>query len=163
MAVTRREILLSTTIGTLPTISGCADFPAHREISIGEISTTQIESGWNLEMTVVNDNTINTKEANFHDVKVHVYSQDRTEIGEGTVGELTHKHNVNDGKEISIKCQSFPYVVTFSAKESPCEKNTDVMIGIYDGKHEGDFIWRTDYRECNEGLPPKFSTTQPLP
>lgn len=163
MTVTRREIVISAIIGTFSAISGCIDYPTHREISIGAISAAQTESGWELKLTVVNDNTINGEKADFHDVRVHVYSRNKKKVCERTIGELTHKQNVNDGKDVSIKCQSFPYVVTFSAQESPCEKNTEIMIGRYTGKQNGEFIWATEYRECNEGLPPKFSTTQPLP
>lgn len=159
----RRKMLTLLGSASVPVISGCADYPPHREISIGAISARRTESSWSLKLSVANDNTIGNEEANFHDVVVYAYSKQGQEIGKREIGDLTHEYSVNDGKDVTLDCQSFPYAVTFDAKESPCDENTKIMIGRYDGMRDGNYVWATDYRECGEGLPPEFSTTQSLP
>lgn len=161
--INRRKVLVLASLLGIPAASGCADYPPHREISIAAIAASQTETGWQLELTVANDNTISTDEANFHSVTVHVYSKSGNEVGEQDIGTLSHEYTINDGKDVTIACSSFPYVVTFSAQESPCEKNTEIMIGRYDGTHDGAYVWTTEYRECDEGLPPEFSTPESVP
>jgi hypothetical protein len=158
--IERREAITQIGLISIFAISGCADFPPHREISIDAISASQTESGWTLKVSVVNDNTVGNEEANFHNVTVYAYSKHGKEVGERTIGDLTYEYDVNNGKDVTVECRVFPHVVTFDAEESPCDENTDIIIGRYDGKQNGKHVWATDYRECREGLPPESSTAE---
>lgn len=144
-------------------LAGCPDFPQHREISAESIAAEKTDSTWRLHLTVENDNTIGNDRANFHDVVVLVYSGERTEIASREIGVLPFDRNVNDGLSMTLDCPEFPYIVTLDAEETPCDENAAIVVARFDGKQDGEYVWSTDYRECNEGLPPAVPTAKSLP
>lgn len=155
----RRETLEITAGGLSALLAGCVtpvDYPNSRALTVSAISATESERGWRLNLTVSNSNTYGTHRADFHDVTVHVYSEAREPVCRKDIGTVSYTQDVNNGVDVTLSCDGFPHLVTFSAAESPCEETTRIDVLVYDRRVDGEYVWDGTYhRECNEGLPPQ--------
>lgn len=154
----RRDVLKITAGGLSTAGVGCVtpvDYPKSRTLTASAISASESESGWQLTLTVSNRNTYGSHQGDFHDVSVRVYSDDQEPICRKDVGTVSYRQDVNNGTEVTLSCDGFPQLVTFSAAESPCEEPTEIAVLVYDRRADGEYVWDgTLRRECNEELPP---------
>lgn len=158
----RRLAVEITAGGFFALLAGCVtpvDYPNSRALTASAISASESERGWQLTLTVSNSNTYGNHQADFHDVSVRVYSEQRELVCSKDVGTVSYQQDINNGIDVTLTCDGFPYLVTFSAAESPCEETTRIDVLIYDRQVHGDYVWDGTYRrECNEGLPPEVDT-----
>lgn len=143
----------------MPLVAGCGafDYPAHRSLSAHSISVEEEGSEWILTVEVTAGATgfaDDTKEA-FHDVVLLAYSENWELVGRGEVGDFPDISRI-ETREVTVRCDGFPHRITYDARESPCERNTEITILTYQGKQENvGRVWSdTDERNCGEGLPP---------
>lgn len=162
LPISRRGVLEITPGGLSALLVGCitpVDYPKSRTLTASAISASESERGWQLNLTVSNSNTFGNHQADFHDVSVHVYSEDRELVCSEDIGTVSYEQDINNGTDVTLSCDQFPFMVTFSATESPCEETIRIDVLVYDRQVDGEYVWDGTYhRECNEGLPPEVDT-----
>jgi len=152
----RRRTLLASILGSVtPLLAGCGVGDPWRELSFHDVSTQETDERWQVSFGVVKQHEGPDDLTTFHDVQVHAYAHDRTEVDSKAVGTISDRHGGGNGIPVEMACSAFPTMFTYSAAESPCDDNLQTLIRvvIYDEEHG----WkvRGHPRECGEGLPPE--------
>lgn len=156
----RRTLLrIGTAAAVLPALSGCGayDFPRDRSLDAVEIEVKEGASNWVLTVTVKAGATgfaDKSKEA-FHDVTLLAFDEDWNQVCSKPVGDFPSLDPV-ETRRVAVHCDGFPHHITFEAAESPCDKNTRILISSYSGSFDNvGRQWGNERRrKCNEGIPP---------
>jgi len=156
---TRRALIRGGTLIIAGALAGCPDSPQRRrELAIRHIEVgNESDAGTELRITVENLGTgSKTEWATFTDVTVLGYSSSGDLVCEKHVG------TVEPGTASflqTLRCDTFPALLTFAADQSPCDDDTFIRVARYNSSAEEDYSWDIEnYRECSEGLPPKIPT-----
>lgn len=156
--IPRRTLLTTLGSGLLVPITGCqGDFPSSKRLGMHVHSVERKGEEWTLEVTVFNDTTVDSHSADFHDVELFVYSPKRELLRAEPVGTVPYTQGINEGVRLTTTCDRTPYLLALRAKESPCDEETRIQFRYY----VGDGFWEPDYRNCDEGLPPKRRDGEP--
>lgn len=91
----------------------------------------------------------------FHDVRIVGYTKEGELVCEKDIGNVA-RQSTSGSNTLSLDCPSLPDIITFESTETPCEENTRIEVSYYRGREEGEHIWDSNYRECEEGLPPEW-------
>lgn len=156
----RRRSFVSTGLITVCVLSaGCMGFdsPRNREVGFSRISFEQdVEGEFEITIRPLKSATGESREWNtFHDVVLLGYSRTGIQICRHRFGQMAR-----NGTEVydpaTLNCDGFPVVFTFTARESPCDADTEVKIADYRGLHDGEHRWLAERRRtCGQGLPPE--------
>lgn len=153
----RRDFIGSIGVSLVAWSAGCGnpDAEPFRMLLFRDISIQKTEEGWRASFDVVNNSQARDELATFHDVRIHGYSRDRTEVCVKDIGTISDRWHEGNRMSVEMTCSAFPVMITFEAAESPCddEVRTVLAIAVYDDEEE----WSHDRysRNCGEGLPPE--------
>lgn len=156
----RRTLLQIGTVGALPAFGGCGayDFPRDRALDAIEIEVHKEASDWVLTLTVKAGATGFADESReaFHDVILLAFDEDWDQVCSKSVGDFSSLDPV-ETRQVTVQCDGFPHHITFQAAESPCDKNTRILISSYSGTFDNvGREWGNEReRECGEKLPPE--------
>lgn len=104
------------------------------------------DSTWVVHLTLVNHSTIRTDAGNFHGVRVVAYSRQGSLVCSKRVGTVTHENRFfDDGVTVRMECSSFPYEITATARESPCNATVEIQMLRYDDERD---VYRASDRKC---------------
>lgn len=128
-----------------------------RELRFGHVEHEETADGWRVEYELVQESRTREEDRGFHNVRVHAYGPDRSEVGSKYLGHVIVLRPPGGGLSLSLTCSAAPTMLTYSADESPCDDvDTEIGIARYDDD-EGQ--WMTGYsRRCGEGLSPEPRT-----
>lgn len=145
---------LGTAAGAL--LAGCGQ-PGQapwRELSFRDMQVEETGDGWRITFELVKLAQAPDDLSTFHDVRVHAYNQNQTEICSEEIGTIAESYPGGNGLPIEMNCSVFPTMLTYGADESPCDEEvrTVISIAVYD--EENGWSLERHARECNEGLPP---------
>lgn len=155
-AVRRRDILavLGTSAGAL--LAGCTE-PSKgpwRLLTFGNVQVDETDEGWLVTFELQKQYRARDELGTFHNVRVHGYAENRSEVCSKELGTIERNYSGGDGLPVEMECSAFPTMLTYSAEETPCDEevNTIIDIAVYE-----DGRWLHDFysRECGEGLPPE--------
>ncbi len=143
-------------------LAGCVEISNYhdrdRRLSTGNISVvSESGAGLTLEVEISKSATGGDDEwETFHDVRLLGYTDEGTLVCERSLGDI---RNNGDVGTVRLQCDRFPAVITFDARESPCDDDTELKVAFYKGKREevGHYWLAEENRRCNEGLPPGTS------
>lgn len=154
----KRRAVLGTLAGSASAVfSGCGnpDGKPWRKLSFEDVELVETDDGWRLTFEIEKQHQASDDQEAFHDVRVHGYADDRSEVCTKRVGTVSGRHPGGDGLPVEITCSEPPTMLTYSAAESPCDEEVETIldIAIYREKHG----WSLDRysRDCDEGLPPE--------
>ena len=155
----RRRRLLATVGASLTVVTaGCEGFPEPggpwRQLTFGTIQVEEEENGWVVSFTLRKQHQGPEDLKAFHDVRVHGYDRNRTEVCSKRIGTIEDEYTGGSGLPVEMECSAFPTMLTYSAAESPCDENitTTLSVAVYD---EEDGWLVVEGRDCGEGLPPE--------
>lgn len=85
------------------------------------------------------------------------YSQKRELVCRKSLGNIgPSSETFEEWDKISVHCSDFPYLITFGARESPCNKTVEITLLQHIGTSADGREQYTGYeRKCHEGLPPE--------
>lgn len=153
----RRVLEIAGTTATIA-LAGCGN-PASgpvRKLTFQSVSVEENSGDVIASVDVANVNVASEELAKFHDVKVHGYTRNGTEVCSKAIGTVPGHRGSNNPVSVETQCSAFPSTLTFSADESPCDDDdvrTVLKIAVYD---EGNgWILGRHSRDCGEGLPPE--------
>jgi len=154
----RRRILLRSLFGSATALlAGCGNPNSNprRELSFGEVNTQETDSEWLVSFELVKKHQGPDDLTTFHDVRVHGYARDQTEVCSKTIGTISDRNGGGNGNFVEMRCSTFPTMLTYSVDESICndEIATIIDIALYD--EEDGWLSGRHSRECGEGLPPE--------
>lgn len=148
LRLTRREVLLASSMSGLSLLTGCqGDYAPGRELFIQDIESTQTESRWSFSITVTSND--NTEHGGFSNVRLVGYSEEGDAVCEERVGDMTDG-SMTVRKSVTLECDSFPHVIAPEAESSPCTESTYIDVRIYDGAAD---TWTSHEWECGESIP----------
>lgn len=163
----RRHLLQAVGAAGISSLSGCGawDFSRKRSLRAEEISIAQQQEEWQLTATVENKATgFDSSEGGFSNVTLVGYSKSGDTVCTESIGDVP---STGDGATRTVRttCTTFPFTITFSADESVCEDDTEILVSIYQGRRESvGHYWLADAeRECDEGLPPSIPDSTVTP
>ena len=154
--IKRRTLLGFLGLSPGVVLAGCGEPRGEpwRQLSFGDLRVKKSEGEWLVTFELLKDYQAPDQLGTFHDVRVHGYDENRSEVCSKELGTIEENHYGGNGLPVQLECSARPTMLTFSAEESPCDKeiHTEIDIATY---QEG--RWRLDYfsRECGEGLPPE--------
>jgi hypothetical protein len=119
------------------------------------VSTQETDERWQVSFGVVKLHEGPDDLTTFHDVRVHAYAHDQTEVGSKAIGTISDRHGGGNGIPVEMRCSALPTMLTYSVAESICNDEiiTRIHIALYD--EEDGWRWGGHSRECGEGLPPE--------
>lgn len=101
-----------------------------------------------VHLTLVNESVARTEDGNFHDVRVVAYSREDSLVCSKRVGDVTYENDsFDDGVTARMECSSFPYEITATARETPCDETVEIQLLRYDDERES---YRVMNRKCSE-------------
>lgn len=165
---TRRAVVKGCSLAGVGLTAGCI-VKQQGDITVLDLLVEGVLSEgdpWELAVRASLESKVNPDEKAFHDVTLLGYSNALREVGRTPIGTVTGSTPSGD-EVVELECDGFPFMLTFDARETPCDDRTRIDIADYSGKHpDGTHIWtirRT--RECGHGLPPRSpdSTVTPPP
>lgn len=155
--IRRREVIGIVGLGISALSAGCGnpDAEPYRMLLFREVSIQKTKNGWQASFEVVNNSQARDEFTTFHDVRVHGYSRERTEVCTKQIGTVSDEWTEHNRMSVEMNCGAFPMMLTFSAQESPCDEEVRTVLAI--AVFDDDFGWTHDRyaRKCNEGLPPR--------
>lgn len=153
----RRTVLRYSGTSVLALLAGCGrpDRKPWRELTARDIQVEKIEDDWLVTFELVKLAQGPDDVEVFHDVRVHAYDRNRSEVCTKKLGTIAESYPGGNGLPVEMECTAPPTMLTYSAAESPCDEDvvTTITISVYD-EEQG---WSYDRysRDCGEGLPPK--------
>jgi hypothetical protein len=165
-SVRRRRLLATVGASLTVATAGCEGFPEPggpwRQLTFGTIQVEEEENGWVVSFTLRKQHQGSEDLKAFHDVRVHGYGRDRTEVCSKRIGTIEDEYSGGNGLPVEMECSAFPTMLTYSVAESICadDISTEIKIAVY-GEENG---WLHDYhdRDCGEGLPPEPRDPDPI-
>jgi len=153
----RRAFLGATSAIVSMGLAGCGNPNSApvRKLSFREVNVEETDESWFVSFKITNTNEASDALAAFHDVEVHGYDRDRTEVCTEYVGMVSGDRHRGNGIPIEMMCSEFPTMITYSAAESPCDDDVRTVIKILIYDDENGWHTASNSRECGEGLPPE--------
>ena len=152
----RRHLLAGLT--TLITwLAGCTpDYPSYKRLDIGSTEVEKQDGEWMIRLSVENRNTMSGEQADFHEVRLVGFDEERELVCKKSIGTVQGRQTVQQ-MDVTVKCNRFPEILTFDAAESPCHSEVQIVILFFSRVEDGEYVWdATNSRQCKEGLPPEF-------
>lgn len=157
--LSRRSLIEGGATVLVSSLAGC--YTAHPPSTFKELviypSTTpdatspDVEkrgSTWVAHLTLVNESVTRTEAGNFHDVRVVAYSREGSVVCSKRVGDVTYENDsFSDGVTVRLECSSFPYEITATARETPCDETVEIQLLRYDDERESYGVMN---RKCSE-------------
>lgn len=164
--VRRRRLLATVGASLTVATAGCEGFPEPggpwRRLSFSDIRAEEIEDRWVVTFELEKQNQSPDDLAGFHDIRVHGYDRDRTEVCSKRIGTIEDEYSGGNGLPVEMECSAFPTMLTYSVAESICadDISTEINIAVYREENG----WLHDYhdRDCGEGLPPEPRDPDPI-
>lgn len=154
--ITRREALGFAALGASVGMAGC-EYPRNRELGFSRGTSVKESANGSVEVSVVpmksatgNDDEWNT----FHEVRLIGYSRERDPVCDEQLGTMRRDGTRDAYDSITLRCDAFPVMITYEARESPCDEDTEIEITDYRRIVDGEHSWLKRNRTCEEGLPP---------
>ena len=156
--LSRRGALSGGALGVFGLLPGCFgwEYPRNRELGFSEVSLTKkMDSEIAVEIEPLKSATGADNEWNiFNSVQILGYDRHRRLVCRKELG-MMGENGADAYETVTLLCEGFPAMLTYNAKEGPCDEDTEMKIADYRGTREGEAYWvarRT--RRCDEGLPP---------
>lgn len=122
-------------------LAGCGqpDRGPWRELSFGELRVEETEDAWTVTFELQKQHQGPDDLATFHDVRVHGYDRNRSEVCNLEIGTISETDPGGNGLPVEMECSAFPTTLTYSATGSPCDNEikTELAVAGYDGRDGG--------------------------
>jgi len=141
---TRRDLLKACTVGVLTGLAGCME-PKSRQLRTGSVRTNRTGDKYLVEVEIDAGSNGGSREwQTFHNVTVRGISGNNKALCQTDVADSLYRTS----ETVTLECARLPTKISLQAAESQCERNTEIINARYDRREDGQPIYETVSKQC---------------